>query len=180
MIYADTMKRNGFSLIELLVVIAIIATLVALAIPNYVSARQRAQDVKIKSEMTALKDALRLYYNDFETYPADVGPLHASLNGCGAGGTSVCPCVSGGTSIDFATGASCDVVYMKHFPAGFGLSASSKTIFYYLESAGNDFCLVGTLSNKSDPDIAVSQARCASVCGVSCSSSATHYCVCAD
>jgi prepilin-type N-terminal cleavage/methylation domain-containing protein len=176
------MNRKGFSLIELLVVIGIIASIVALAIPNYLGARQRAQDSKKKQEMNQLKNALRLYYNDYASYPADAapGPLYVQLKGCGASGTEACPCVSGSTSIDFAAGgAGCDVVYMKQFPTGFGPNAPSKTIFYYRTSNGDDFCLRAVLDNASDPDIATSQSRCVTACGASCTGSG-RYCVCAD
>ncbi len=179
------MKQHGFTLIELLIVIAIIASIVALAIPNYLSARQRAADVKTKSEMTAMKDALRLYYNDYSSYPADAGSgLYVQLKGCGATGITACPCVSGGVSIDFAAGgAGCGVIYMKQFPTGFGPNATSKTIYYYRAVNGDDFCLRGLLSNASDPDIATSQSRCASACTINGTNNcmgAQKYCVCAD
>jgi prepilin-type N-terminal cleavage/methylation domain-containing protein len=165
--------KKGFSLIELLVVISIIASIVALAIPNYLSARQRAQDSKRKSEAISLKAALRLYYNDFNTYPdkyTATGKVNY-IKGCGAGGTGECPC---STSVDFASGVTCDNVYMKKFPSDLGSST-----YYYKSTSGDDFCLRVLLNNASDPDIAVSQSRCASVCGTNCNS-ANRYCVCAD
>ncbi|MFA5103139.1 MAG: type II secretion system protein, partial [Candidatus Thermoplasmatota archaeon] len=45
------MKKQGFTLIELLVAIAIMAVIMALAFPNYLSARERARDTKLKAEM---------------------------------------------------------------------------------------------------------------------------------
>ena len=172
--------KQGFTLIELLVVIGIIAMLVAIAVPNYLSARQRAADSKTKSEMGEFKNALRLYYNDYQSYPADAGSgLFDQLKGCGATGTSACPCVSGSISVDFAAGgAGCDEIYMKQFPIGFGPNAPSKSIFYFREINGDDFCMVGTLNNRSDPDAATSQVRCGSVCGANCGSG--KYCLCAD
>lgn len=165
------MKQKAFSLIELLVVIAIIASIVALAIPNYLGARQRALDVKIKSEMSQLKNALRLYYNDFHGYPPGANP--GKLSGCGTTGTSLCPCTSGGS--DFATGAACDNLYMRQMPSGLGSS-----ILYYQTLSGEDFCLRAVLNNQSDPDIAVSQTRCTKSCGANCSVGSTRYCACAD
>ncbi len=166
------MKRAGFTLIEILVVIAIIASIIAMAIPNYLSARQRANDVKKKQEMAQLKTALRLYYNDFNSYPG--GTTGMVMNGCGAGGTNACPCTGTRT---FASGAACDAVYMKSLPAGF--LVSPNTYMYYQTTGGNDFCLRAVLDNLSDPDIAVSQTRCASACGANCSTTG-RYCVCAD
>ena len=167
------MKTKGFTLIEILIVIAIIAALIAIAIPNYLSARQRAQDIKIKSEMAALKSALRLYYNDFNSYPASAAP--GKLSGCGATGIALCPCTGGG--LDFATGAACDNIYMKQTPMGLGSS-----ILYTQTKSGEDFCLRSLLNNQSDPDIATSLTRCTSACTVNGINSCTtgKYCVCAD
>lgn len=168
------MKQKGFTLIEILVVIGIMGMLMAVAIPNFLSARQRADDSKRKNEAQSLKSALQLYYNDFTTYPASFNGGTGKFNyikGCGLGGTGECPCSS---SLDFASGASCDNVYMKKFPKYLGTST-----FYYQASSGNDFCLRVLLNNASDPDIATSQSRCASACGNNCNTS-SRYCVCAD
>jgi prepilin-type N-terminal cleavage/methylation domain-containing protein len=170
------MKRRGFTLIEILVVIAIIASIIAMAIPNYLSARQRASDVKKKEEMAQLKNALRLYYNDYNQYP--LGNLAGTvMSGCGAGGTSACPCISG--SLDFAAGGSgCDTIYMKKFPTGF--NAASTNIFYAQASSGDDFCLSTVLDNQSDPDIVISQNRCRNACSFKYPPTNTKYWVCAD
>ena len=66
----DRRQRDGFTLIELLIVIAIIATILAAAVPNFLSARERAKDAKKKAEFNQVKNALRLYYNDYQKYPA--------------------------------------------------------------------------------------------------------------
>src|SRR5689334_15870642 len=139
--------KKGFTLIELLVVIGIIALLISVAIPNFLSARQRASDSKKKSEMAQLKNALRLYYNDFNTYPAaftgGVGKINY-IAGCGAAGTGQCPCSA---SLDFASGAACDSVYMKKFPSDLGTGT-----YYYKTASGEDFCLRAVLDNTSDSD----------------------------
>ena len=179
------MKRNAFTLIELLVVIGIIGLLVAVAIPNFLSARQRASDSKKKSEMASLKNALRLYYNDFNAYPADFnsfpGKLHY-IKGCGLGGTAECPC---STSADFASSSTvatpCDTVYMKKFPSTLGTGGLGLS--YYQSNSGNDFCLTTKLDNLSDPDIVspnVSSLRCSSACPSGACSGAQCYFVCAD
>ncbi len=64
-------KVFGFTLVELLVVIAIIGVLTTLIMVNFVGSRERAGDSKKMQNLTALKSALRMYYNDFQTYPAD-------------------------------------------------------------------------------------------------------------
>jgi type II secretion system protein G len=63
-------KTRGFTLIELLVAISIIATLTAIVLPNFMGARERAKDTQKKEDMAALKNALRMVYNDTQSYPA--------------------------------------------------------------------------------------------------------------
>jgi len=167
------MKQKGFSLIELLVVIAIIATIVAMAIPNFLGARQRAQDSKTKSEMRELKNALRLYYNDFSKYPPSQAP--GKLLGCGVDGAILCPCTSGGTDFAITNSTACDTLYMKQIPAKL-LGTETPTMLYTRSASTDDFCLSVELNNKSDPDIAISQNRCRSACSVV----TTKYYVCAD
>lgn len=167
------MRRTGFTLIELLVVIGIIGMLVAIAIPNFLSARQRASDSRKKQEMQELKMALRLYYNDYYKYPCGVLYCSSSGNGmnmygCGSAGASECL-----PNTSFATVA--DNVYMKQLPSGF-----LSTILYYQVSSGDDFCLSVLLDNKSDPDILTSQNRCRGACSAKYPATNTKYWICAD
>lgn len=70
------MKKNrsisGFTLIELLVVIFIIGVLVSLLLSNILGARQRAEDMERKNGLQQMKRALRLYYNDNQSYPGNI------------------------------------------------------------------------------------------------------------
>ena len=165
--------KKAFSLIELLVVIAITAVLVAIALPNFLSARERARDTKRKQEMSEMKNALRLYYNDFQTYPVAANCGAGKFNyisGCGVTHNACCPC---DTTVDFAVGADCSTLYMKKFPSEFGPS------MWYYSSSGDDFCLKVTLENAADADIATSKSRCSTACGTNCNGT-TDYCACAD
>jgi prepilin-type N-terminal cleavage/methylation domain-containing protein len=82
------MKRNGhacrqagFTLIELLVAISIIAVLSAILLPNFMSARERARDAQKIQNLYAIKNALRLYYNDHQSYSSClVGTASTCLN----------------------------------------------------------------------------------------------------
>jgi len=64
-------RQAGFSLIELLVVISIMGVLTAVLVMNFVGARERAQDSQKIQNLNSLKNALRLYYNDNQSYPAN-------------------------------------------------------------------------------------------------------------
>jgi len=156
------MKKNkGFTLIELLVVISIIGTLVGLIVNNMASARTRARDSKRKSSLTQLKTALRLYYNDYQTYPVGNGVY---VYGCGTDGDEACT-----TEGLFSAGTGPNI-YMKQLPANINYQSGP--------GAGIDsdsFILKVTLENTSDADILPSQAQCPG--GVY---SATEFIVCAD
>lgn len=164
---------NGFTLVELLVSIAVIATIIGLALPNFLGARTRARDARRKGELNQLKTAVQLYYNDYKIYPPAQNGGSGKVNyiaGCGATGDALCPA---GCSVDFAAGGTgCDVVYMTKFPGEFGSS-----MFYYQRNSGADFCLKGTLENASDADIATSWTRCSGKCtGLS----GNDYAVCSE
>ncbi len=63
-------KEKGFTLIELLIVIIILAVLSAIAIPSYLSMRDRAREAGTEAEMANIATALELYNADQGNYPA--------------------------------------------------------------------------------------------------------------
>jgi len=65
-------KEKGFTLIELLVVIAIIGVLSTLAVVSLNNARQKSRDSKRVGDVKQMQNALELYYNDANGYPAVV------------------------------------------------------------------------------------------------------------
>lgn len=66
-------NKNGFSLVELLVVISIIAVLSAVLVANFMGMRERARDAQKIQDLNAIKSALRMYYNDKQSYPSSGG-----------------------------------------------------------------------------------------------------------
>ncbi len=134
-------SQAGFTLVELLVVIFIIGILASLLLTNFVGVRGRATDATRKNDLSQLKTALRLYYNDYQQYP--VGP-DGVLMACGADATSTC--TAGG---EFSAGAG-STLYMKQLPAAFA----------YYSDGGDDYLIVTELENASDEAIQSSQTNC--------------------
>ena len=150
-------KHKGFTLIELIVVMSIIGVLATLIINNLNDARARARDSKRKTELTQLKTALRIYYNDYQTYPAHPGG-NADIMGCGATGTDAC----GGSEEEFSTTST---TYMKQLPS---------FTYYSQDDSGEGFTLKTTLENASDSDLTTSQSQCSGT------HVATDFVLCAD
>jgi prepilin-type N-terminal cleavage/methylation domain-containing protein len=63
------MNRQGFTLIELLIVVAIIGILAAIAVPNFMNARVRANLARVQSDQRAVSVALESYRVDQNNFP---------------------------------------------------------------------------------------------------------------
>ena len=60
---------RGFTLLELLTVIAVILVLIAIALPNFLSAQQRARGVQSRSYLRTIGQALLEYKLDYNVFP---------------------------------------------------------------------------------------------------------------
>jgi prepilin-type N-terminal cleavage/methylation domain-containing protein len=58
----QTQREAGFSLIELLIVVAIIAIIVAIAVPNFLSARRAAQSSSMMGDLRTIHSAETAFY----------------------------------------------------------------------------------------------------------------------
>lgn len=67
--------EGGFTLIELMVVVLIIAILIAIAIPTFLGARQRAQDKQAQSNIRNALTTEKTYYVDNQAYTASAANL---------------------------------------------------------------------------------------------------------
>ncbi len=126
-------KQTGFTLIELLVVISIIGILAALLLTNFLGIRQRGKDTKKKEDLRQLGTALRMYYNDYQGYPAESGDY---IDGAAPAGSFT---VAG-------------VTYMQEVP---------EYTKYEVDGTGEVYAVKVLLKNTEDPEAAKSQTRCA-------------------
>ena len=143
--------QRGFTLIELLVVIFIIGILAGVILPNFVSSRERARDARRKGDLSQIKNALGIYYNDNQSYPAtgDV-PFGAPFN-------------------DGAT------IYMQQVPND--PLAPDQSYEYCAPADGDSFRLCASLENEGDSEAGESLLRCpVTMCALACTDNCYYIC----
>lgn len=114
-------KDEGFTLIELMIVIAIIGVLAAIAIPNFISYRNKSYCTQVAGDAQAVKGAIGAYFSN---------PARTRLTAAAVAPNTIDP------NIVFS-GAS------KTF-AGVSQAAGTDVIKIRLKKSGTNKCNIGT------------------------------------
>ena len=77
--------QKGFTLVELLIVIVIISILAAIAIPQFLGSTQDANESTLKADLTALRNAIELYYHQHNDQTGGEDSKYPGGNATGEG-----------------------------------------------------------------------------------------------
>ncbi len=76
----SNLRQRGFTLVELLIVVIILSILAAIVVPQFASSTTDAKNAALDANLSALRSATELYYQQHGHYPsakaATVGPIN--------------------------------------------------------------------------------------------------------
>jgi len=141
------MGRKGFTLIELLVVIAIIGILAAIALPNFIKAKNKAKEAECKANLHTLQVAIERYSVDNSgRYPpyligGDTAGWHAWHEYYDTGVTVDVATSAGGQPLypDFVRDPLIEYCYLFSYPDNPFVDDNSVIIKATLDSAYSSF-----------------------------------------
>ncbi len=129
---------EGFTLIELMVVVLIIAILLAIAVPTFLGARQRANDRAAQSNLRNANTNALVFYTDHQQFTEDPNELD-SID----------------SSLDYTNtlaSAAAKTVFVS-VPAA-GTYAAYDTVYLATKSTNGPCFWIRTIGDKSEPRFA--------------------------
>ncbi len=72
-------QQGGFTLIEILIVIVVIGILVAIAIPQYRSFKDKSYNVACKADLANIRQAAEAFYLNNDHYPDSIAPTIGAI-----------------------------------------------------------------------------------------------------
>jgi type IV pilus assembly protein PilA len=113
---------QGFTLIEVLVVIIIIGILATVAIPIFLSQRQKSYGASAKSDLSIVAEEIEAYNVDNQAYPVTKSPLLTTATASSGGVTAISGTLAKGDTVS---------------------TSSGNTFSYYRGTSGDDYCIIG-------------------------------------
>lgn len=129
-------KQRGFTLIELLVVIAIIGILAALVLVALGNAREKANDARLKSNLSQMRTLAEIHYDSAGT--GKPSSSYLNFGACGNGTVASC---TGGISSEVTA------LRTDSAAAGAGAGVGGGNIF--ASSDADEFCIAVQLHNAN-------------------------------
>lgn len=86
----ERIHDKGFTLIELMLVMIITGVLILIGITTFQSTQIKSRDLRRKSDLKQIANALELYYNDKGRYPKSTTDGLGKISGCGSNDAQLC------------------------------------------------------------------------------------------
>ena len=147
--------QAGFTLIELLVVISIIGILSSFAVVSLNNARNKARDALRKADMTQIRTAINLYYDENNRYPI-CGSWDDNAADFGASVQAGSNCYSTALATALTAGAKPYLGQMPKDPKNPTNNPTVDTTYLYRyvsNSNGSAFVLVYRIEDNADLQI---------------------------